>query len=74
MKNWHTPINTKVLQHIALIYRRLTNEKLLEKCVKGFIKKNYWSLQSDIQQKCNKAENVSKKLALSGVAQSVGGV
>lgn len=60
--NIKTPLNQTVLEHIAPIYKRLTESHLLERCLKGQTQNTNKSLHSFIWRKCEKTRSVSRRL------------
>lgn len=66
-----TPINVLVLNHIAATYQRLTDNKLLERCLRGQSQNANESLHSCIWRRCDKSRSASKRIIDAAVADGV---
>jgi hypothetical protein len=70
-QNIKTPISTHVLKHIAPIYKRLSDEALLQKCIRGQTQNRNESLHSNIWKYCNKSKFTSLPLLQAAVSRAV---
>lgn len=69
--NIKTPINIKVLQHLAPIYKRMTDAALLQRCLKGYTQNANESLHNCIWRKCEKSKATSKKMVEAAAADGI---